>query len=91
MLNITLPERLMFSEVDQLLSSVREQLSSSDGLLVDMKKVEHVNSVLVAFLICVIKNAEQEKVKLVFSGFTEDFYGFLGDSELVDKIRSFCC
>lgn len=90
MLEIVLPAHLKFNEISDYLKTTCERIDSATSVQLNFRDVKKVNSILVAFLICVINQVEHKKIKLKMLGVTKELFNYLGDSQLEEKIKSFC-
>ncbi|MDG2348106.1 MAG: hypothetical protein P8L77_01410 [Gammaproteobacteria bacterium] len=90
MLEIVLPEHLNFDEISDYLETTYKRVDSATSVQLNFRDVKRINSILVAFLICVINQVERKKIKLKMLGVTEELFSYLGDSQLEEKIKSFC-
>ena len=90
MLEIVLPAHLAFDEVQAYLQTTYDRIDSVKAVQLNFRDVKRVNSILVAFLICVINHVSEKKIKLKLYGVTKELFSYLGDSQLEEKIKSFC-
>ena len=91
MLEIVLPAHLSFEEVGSYLAITCERIDSATSVRLNFRDVKRVNSILVAFLVCIINHVTKNNIKLKLLGVTKELFGYLGDSQLEEKIKSFCC
>ena len=90
MLEIVLPAHLAFDEVQTYLHTTYERIDLVKSVQLNFRDVKRVNSILVAFLICVINYVGKKDIDLKLYGVTKELFSYLGDSKLEEKIKSFC-
>lgn len=90
MLEIILPAHLAFDEVSSYLDATYERIDSATSVQLNFRDVKKINSILVAFLVCVINRVSEKEINLKLLGLTKELYDYLGDSELEKKINSYC-
>ena len=90
MLKIALPDHIGFDSVNDFLSDVVTQMSETKKIELHFSSVKKINSILVALLICIINEVQNQKINLKIMGVSEELFSFLSNNELEKKIKSFC-
>ena len=90
MLEIILPAYFSFDEVGDYLKTTYDRINSASSVQLNFRDVKRVNSNLVAFLVCIINHVKKKEIKLKLFGVTKELFNYLGNSQLEEKIKSFC-
>ena len=90
MLEIILPSHLGFNEISDYLKTTTERIDSASSVQLNFRDVQRFNTILVAFLVCVINQVDEKKISLKLLGVTKELFSYIGDSELEKKIKAFC-